>query len=125
MAALSAWVLLGSALGGLARYWLAILVGWLLGPSFPWGTLLINVLGSMLIGAAGAATDEREHAAFRAFVMVGVCGGFTTFSSFSLQTFELFQADRVAAALAYAGLSFGVCLLAVWAGWAIGHAEWR
>ena len=124
MAALSAWVLLGSALGGLARYWMAILVGWLLGPSFPWGTLLINVLGSLVIGAAGAATDAREHATFRAFLMVGICGGFTTFSSFSLQTLELLQAGRAPAALAYAGLSFGLCLLAVWAGWALGTLEW-
>jgi len=124
LASLSAWVLLGSALGGLARYWLAILVGWLLGPSFPWGTLLINVLGSIAIGAAGAATDAREHAAFRAFVMVGICGGFTTFSSFSLQTFELLQTGRVGAALGYAGLSFALCLLAVWAGWMLGNSEW-
>lgn len=123
--ALSMWVILGSALGGLARYWLAILVAWALGPAFPWGTLLINVLGSLVIGIAGSATDAREHAAFRAFLMVGVCGGFTTFSSFSLQTLELVQNDRVGPALAYIGLSVAVCLGAVWAGWHLGKLEWR
>lgn len=125
MAALSALVLAGSALGGLARYWLAIWVGWLLGPSFPWGTLLINVLGSGVIGAAGAATDAREHAAVRAFLMVGVCGGFTTFSSFSLQTLELLQDGRTPAAFGYAAMSFALCLLAVWAGTLLGGAAWR
>lgn len=115
----------GSALGGLARYWLAILVGWLLGPAFPWGTLLINVVGSLLIGLAGSATDARMHADFRAFFMVGVCGGFTTFSSFSLQTLELMQNGRAASALAYVGLSVIVCLAAVWAGWHVGKLEWR
>ena len=100
---LSALVILGSALGGLARYWLAIVVGAWLGPGFPWGTLLINVLGSLVIGLAGSATDAREHAAFRAFLMVGVCGGFTTFSSFSLQTLELMQNGREGSALLYVG----------------------
>ena len=121
---LSLWVIAGSAIGGLARYWLAIVVAWLLGPSFPWGTLLINVMGSFVIGLAGSATDAREHAAFRAFLMVGICGGFTTFSSFSLQTFELMEAGRSGAALGYIALSVGLCLAAVWAGWMIGRAEW-
>lgn len=123
--ALSLWVIAGSALGGLARYWLAILVAGALGQSFPWGTLLINVVGSLVIGLAGSATDAREHAAFRAFLMVGVCGGFTTFSSFSLQTLELMQNGRPTSALAYVGLSVAVCLVAVWAGWHLGKLEWR
>lgn len=114
----------GSAIGGLARYWLAILVGWLLGPAFPWGTLLINVLGSLVIGAAGATTDPRGNAAFRAFLMVGICGGFTTFSSFSLQTFELMEAGRAPAALAYVALSVALCFAAVWGGWLLGRWEW-
>ena len=121
---LSLWVIAGSAIGGLARYWLAIVVTWLLGPAFPWGTLLINVTGSFVIGLAGSMTDAREHAAFRAFLMVGICGGFTTFSSFSLQTFELMEAGRSGTALGYIALSVGLCLAAVWAGWMIGRAEW-
>ena len=121
---LSLWVIAGSALGGLARYWLAILVGWALGPAFPWGTLLINIAGSFLIGLAGSATHPRDHAAFRAFVMVGICGGFTTFSSFSLQTLEMMQNGRAGPALAYVGLSVAICLVAVWAGWHLGRLEW-
>ena len=133
--AVSLWVLLGSALGGLARYWLGIAVTALAGPAFPWGTLLINVLGSFVIGVVGAATGENglfEVGAgsfgrllavvdLRAFVMVGVCGGFTTFSSFSLQSLELLQGGRQGAAFAYMAASVGLCLLAVWAGWVLGR----
>jgi CrcB protein len=122
--ALSLWVVAGSAIGGLARYWLTIGVAMLLGPAFPWGTLLINLGGSFVIGAAAAATDVLEHVTFRAFLMVGVCGGFTTFSSFSLQTLELVQAGRLPAALAYVLASTVICLLAVWWGWAIGRWTW-
>ena len=122
---LSLYVMAGSALGGLARYWLAIIVDRAAGLAFPWGTLLINILGSMVIGLAGSATDARLHADFRAFLMVGVCGGFTTFSSFSLQTLEQIQHGRIEAALAYVGLSVLVCLLAAWAGYHLGRLEWR
>ena len=122
--ALSLLVIAGSALGGLARYWLAILAGRLLGPAFPWGTFAINVLGSLLIGLAGSATHPRDHATFRAFFMVGICGGFTTFSSFSLQTLELVDASRPAAALAYVALSVITCLAGVTLGWHLGRLEW-
>lgn len=122
--ALSLWIVAGSALGGLARYWMSVAVAMLAGVGFPWGTLLINVLGSLVIGLVGASTNAQDHANLRAFLMVGVCGGFTTFSSFSLQTLELLQGGRVASALAYIGLSAVVCLLAVWAGWSIGRPGW-
>ena len=121
---LSLLVICGSALGGLARYWAAILMDRLLGPAFPWGTLLVNVLGSLVIGLAASATDARANAAFRAFLMVGVCGGFTTFSSFSLQSLDMLHQGRLAAALAYIGLSVAVCLAAVAAGWQLGRLEW-
>lgn len=130
----SVWVLLGSALGGLARYWLGVGVVALTGPGFPWGTLLINVLGSFVIGAFGAAlggnslfgglVDEGGRLGgvvdLRAFVMVGLCGGFTTFSAYSLQSLELLQAGRQGAALAYMGCSVLLCLGAVWLGWIAG-----
>ncbi|MBC7799824.1 MAG: fluoride efflux transporter CrcB [Gemmatimonadaceae bacterium] len=132
--AVSFWVLIGSALGGLARYWLGVAVAAWLGTAFPWGTLLINVLGSFVIGLFAAATDQRGLFAgalapdgsfagieVRAFVMVGLCGGFTTFSAFSLQSLELLQAGRSAAAAAYAAGSVGACILSVWAGWALGR----
>jgi CrcB protein len=110
--------------GAPPRFWLGIGVTWLLGPSFPWGTLLINVLGSFVIGMAGSATNGEQHAVFRAFLMVGVCGGFTTFSSFSLQTLDLLQSGRGAAAMGYVALSVLLCLVAVWAGWMLGRLEW-
>ena len=132
--AVSLWVILGSALGGLLRYWLGVGVAALTGPSFPWGTLLINVLGSFVIGLFAAALGERglfsdalgrghlDFVDLRAFVMVGLCGGFTTFSSFSLQSLELLQAGRTGPALGYMAGSVLACLLAVWGGWVLGRA---
>ena len=130
----SLWVMLGSALGGLARYWLGVGVAALTGPSFPWGTLLINVIGSFVIGLFAAALGERglfsgalgrghlDFVDLRAFVMVGLCGGFTTFSSFSLQSLDLLQAGRAGPALGYMAGSVLACLLAVWGGWVLGRA---
>ena len=133
--AVSLWVVLGSALGGLLRYWLGAWVAAWTGPSFPWGTLLINVLGSFVIGLFAAALGERglfsdalgwgrflPFVDLRAFVMVGLCGGFTTFSSFSLQSLELLQAGRAGPALGYVAGSVLACLLATWGGWVLGRA---
>ncbi|MEY3607684.1 MAG: hypothetical protein RLZZ447_472 [Verrucomicrobiota bacterium] len=84
------FVALGSALGGAARFLLAGWVGARLDGPFPWGTLLVNVSGSALIGAL-AAREELLTPEARQFLMAGVLGGFTTFSSFSLQTLRLAQ----------------------------------
>ena len=116
MIRLSMLVMTGSALGGLGRYWLGIAVDRLTGPGFPWGTLLINVLGSAVIGAVAAATDAREDAAVRAFLMVGICGGFTTFSSFSLQTLDLLRTGATGRALVNVTVSVLLCIGAVAAG---------
>lgn len=119
-------VALGGALGSVARAWLGVVVGHLAGPGFPWGTLLINVAGSGFIGwfAAVTAPDGRlvELAGWRAFVMVGICGGFTTFSAFSLQTLELLHMGALARASAYVAGSVALCLLGVWAGMTLGRA---
>lgn len=118
--AVSLWVALGSAVGGLLRHWVGVWVAAVVGTAFPWGTLGINVAGSFVIGlvAAGIAARGWDGGPvdLRALVMVGVCGGFTTFSSFSLQTLELLQAGRHPAALAYTGASVLLCLTATWAG---------
>ncbi|MBW8271150.1 fluoride efflux transporter CrcB [Caldovatus aquaticus] len=117
------WVALGSGLGGMARYGCTELAAAWLGGAFPWGTVAVNVLGSFAIGffAAFSGTESRVNvpAEARVFVMVGLCGGFTTFSSFSLQTLELLRDAAWLAAGANAGGSVALCLLAAW----LGHAS--
>ena len=120
------WVALGGALGSMARFGVAAAGAALTGPQFPWGTLLINIGGSFVIGWFGALTGSRGAVSvppdIRVFVMVGICGGFTTFSSFSLQTLELAQAGEVLWAGCYIVGSVVLCLLGVWAGTLLGHA---
>jgi len=114
------WVALGGALGSMARFWMAAAVAALTGPAFPWGTILINILGSFVIGLFGTLTGPSGRFAVpldaRAFVMVGICGGFTTFSAFSLQTLDLARDDRWLQAGGNVVASVVACLLAVWAG---------
>ncbi len=116
------WIALGGALGSVSRYWIAV---WALpvSQSLPWGTIGINVAGSFLIGFFGTLTLEGgRHPApewARLFVMVGICGGFTTFSSFSLQTLDLLRDDAWGRALLNVGLSVLLCLTAVGAGHAV------
>jgi CrcB protein len=115
------WIALGSALGGMARYACSNLaVAWL-GPSFPWGTLAINVLGSFVIGFFATLTGPDGRLLVpgdaRQFVMVGLCGGYTTFSSFSYQTLTLVQDGEIARAGLNVGGSVVLCLLSVWLGY--------
>ena len=118
-------VAVGGALGSLARFWLAAAMTMLTGPRFPWGTLLINILGSFIIGLVAAVTMAPAripmHPDIRVFLMVGICGGFTTFSAFSLQTLELLQAGEVAPALGYILGSVVLCVLGTFAGWTLGR----
>ncbi len=118
------WIALGGAVGSVARAWVGLAVTRLAGGAFPWGTILINVLGSLVIGACATLTAAGSRFAAsldaRAFVMVGLCGGFTTFSAFSLQTLELAREGRPGWALANVALSVALCLLAVTAGYAMG-----
>lgn len=117
-------VTLGSALGGLARYGLSGVVARAFGETFPWGTLVVNVLGSLLIGFVAAVTgpDGRVLASpvTRQFWMVGIFGGFTTFSSFSLQTLSLVQDGEWLRAGGNVVLSVALCLVFVWLGAALG-----
>jgi protein CrcB len=114
------WVALGGALGSMARAWLGLVMAHLTGPQFPWGTVLINVLGSFVIGAFGRLTAAEGRVPLsqnmRTLVMVGVCGGFTTFSSFSLQTLVLMQTQHPGQALGNVALSCVLCLASVAAG---------
>jgi CrcB protein len=118
------WVAIGGALGSVARFGLNGLISARFGETFPWGTLLINVTGSFLIGIFAAYSDPDGRVlispGIRQFLMIGICGGYTTFSSFSLQTLRLAQ-DRE---WLYAGgnviLSVTLCMIAVWLGWMLG-----
>lgn len=124
---MGAWVAvaMGGAIGSLARFWMTAAMAALTGPRFPWGTLLINVLGSFVIGLVAGFTLSPArvalHPDFRIFLMTGVCGGFTTFSAFSLQTLELFQSGEVAPAIGYAAGSVVLCVLATYGGWLLGR----
>ena len=116
-------VTFGGALGSVARFWLTAYMTALTGPRFPWGTLLINALGSFVIGVVAGITLTPArmglHPDLRIFLMVGICGGFTTFSSFSLQTLELIQTGDLLPAAGYIVGSVVLCLAFVWAGWAL------
>ncbi len=121
----SLWIALGSALGGVGRYWCAALVSRQLGEAFPWGTLLVNVAGSFLIGVASSWSASLDHPwapgpEARAFIMVGFCGGYTTFSAFSLQTLQLLREGQLWYALGNVVLSAALCLIAVWLGYLAG-----
>lgn len=113
-------IALGGALGSVGRYWVSGFVAQRAGEVFPLGTLAVNVTGSFVIGlfAALTATDGRFMASSgtRQFVMIGICGGYTTFSSFSIQTLNLARDGEWFLAGANAVLSLVSCLAAVWLG---------
>ena|SRR5579871_7062499 len=120
------WVMLGSALGGGARFFVSGLGAQHFGQTFPIGTLVVNVTGSFVIGffATLTAPEGRVFVGSdtRQFVMTGLCGGYTTFSSFSLQTLNLARAGQNLLAGANIVLSVVLCLLAVWAGFIAANA---
>lgn len=119
-------VALGSALGGVSRFWLSGLIAQRFSSTFPVNTLVINITGSFVIGviAALSAVDSRYlvNAAWRNFLMVGVCGGYTTFSSFSLQTLNLAHEGQWLYAGANIVGSVVLCLIGVWLGYLLGQA---
>ncbi len=119
------WIALGSALGGMARHWFAEIGARWLGTAFPWGTLAVNVIGSFIIGLVFAAVGPTGRfdmsTGAKLFIMVGFCGGYTTFSSFSLQTLTLAQEGEWLRAGLYIVSSLVLCLLAVWVGYALAH----
>jgi fluoride exporter len=114
------WIAIGGALGSIARYWVSEVAAVMVGETFPWGTIFINITGSFVIGFAATSMgpDGRMSVGTtaRQFVMVGICGGYTTFSTFSLQTFNLVNNGAWIAAASNIVLSVALCLIAVWAG---------
>jgi fluoride exporter len=114
-------VALGGAIGSVARWVSVLLVGQYAGISYPWGTLSVNLAGSFLIGLIGALARTASLGVtpdVRLFLVTGVLGGFTTFSSFSFELLGLFQRGAIGPALAYAIGSVGLGLTAAWLGFA-------
>ena len=114
------WVILGSALGGAARYGCSDLAARRLGGGFPWGTLAVNILGSFSIGIVDAAVANGTPA--RQFLTAGLCGGFTTFSAFSLETLQLLNDGHQVRAGLNVSASVATCLIAVLLGHVAGAA---
>lgn len=116
-------IALGGAAGALLRYWVSGGVHVWLGRAFPWGTLVVNVTGSLLIGVLGVLLVERLNVSdeLRFGVLVGLLGSFTTFSTFSIETLDLLERGQIAPAVLNAGLSVIVCVLAAWLGVVIGR----
>ena len=116
------WIAVGSALGGMARYWCSGAAARMFGETFPWGTLFVNILGSFIIGFFATVTGPDGKFLVgtipRQFVMIGICGGYTTFSSFSLQTLNLINDGEWLFVGANIVASVALCLFAVW----LGHA---
>ena len=115
------WIALGGATGSIARALIALS----LPGRFPWATLLINVVGSLLIGwlmARLGALEGSAAASMRNLLITGFCGGFTTFSTFSWQTVDQMQRGQWGAAAANVLLSVALCLLATWLGFRLGRA---
>ena len=117
-------VALGGLVGCLARYWLAGVVQRLGDHGFPSGTLAVNIVGSLMIGIVMTLSLERGlvDERFRILLTTGFCGGFTTMSTFSYETFALLQGGEQLLAIANTGVTFAACLGAVWLGSVIARA---
>lgn len=114
------WIFVGGGLGTLARWGASGFVANRIGETFPWGTLLVNVSGSFIIGFFATVTGPEGRwlagGTFRQFFMIGLCGGYTTFSSFSLQTLALAEEGQWFRAGINTVASVVLCLVAVWLG---------
>jgi fluoride exporter len=115
------WIFVGGGLGSVARWGLSGWIASAFGETFPWGTILVNISGCFIIGlfwtAAGPDGRWLPPETFRQFFIYGICGGYTTFSSFSLQTLTLAQRGQWFQAGANVVLSLVLCLIGVWLGY--------
>jgi len=116
-------VAVGGALGALARYGLSGLVHRFASPYFPWGTATVNLVGCLLFGIVAGYTDERLtlDPRTRAFILIGLLGGFTTFSTFTFETLELLRDGQVLPAAGNVAGQLIVGLFALWLGFAGGR----
>lgn len=110
----------GGALGSVLRHWLSASIAARLDGPFPWGTFLVNVTGCLLIGflasLSGPGWKQFTSTEGRAFFLIGLCGGYTTFSAFSLQTLNLFRAGDWPRASGYVAASVVLCIAGTWLG---------
>jgi fluoride exporter len=122
-------IAIGSALGGMGRYFVSGAVTGLTGGTFPYGTMLVNITGCLVIGFFATLTGPDGRflvgTPARQFVMIGLCGGYTTFSSFSLETLYLMQAGEWMPAVSNAVGSVLLCILSVWIGYVAATALGR
>ena len=114
---------MGGALGSVLRFWMSGWISGILGRGFPYGTLMVNVSGSLLMGFLYVLLIDKFNASaeWRAFLLIGLLGGFTTFSSFSMETFNLLEAGEIFKALMNIVLSVAICLAATWLGVLLGR----
>ena len=114
---------MGGSIGAVLRYGASLGVVSIMGRGFPYGTLFVNVVGSLLIGLLSVIMLDRFNVGpeWRAAVFVGVLGSFTTFSTFSLETLNLLEQGELVAAITNVMLSIVVCLIAVWLGVVLGR----
>jgi CrcB protein len=117
-------IFLGAGLGGVTRFWISNIVHWWLSRDFPYGTLIVNVSGCFLMGILFVLIIERISEAgpsLRALILIGFLGGYTTFSSFSIETLSLFENGAWMNALLNIIFSTGLCMIAVWIGVILGR----
>jgi CrcB protein len=116
-------IALGGSIGTVLRYWVSTTVHSFVSRDFPYGTLLINVSGSLIMGLLYVLLVERWAVGveWRSAILIGVLGGYTTFSSFSIETLLLFEEGGQVRALMNVLLSVSLCLIAVWLGVAAGR----
>ena len=121
------WIFIGGGLGSAARLAVSEMVARRIGDGFPWGTLVVNLTGSLAIGFLATITAPDNHwlagSGARHFIMLGLLGGYTTFSSFSLQTLELMRAGDWPRAGGNVVLSVTLCLAGAWLGHVLAHAS--
>ena len=115
-------VAIGGALGSMARLWVSTIVAERVTETFPLGTLVVNITGSFLIGLFAGMFRSGASTTTRAFLMTGICGGYTTFSSFSLQNLQLLESGNYYHAGLNTALSLTLCMVAVWLGYLAGVA---
>lgn len=117
-------VAIGGALGSVARYLTGLATLRWFGPSFPWGTLAVNIVGGLAIGIFAELIARRfdGSAELRLFIVTGILGGFTTFSAFSLEVTAMAERGEYASALIYVLVSVAISVTAVFAGLALVRA---